>query len=102
MIDSSDPIKQLDVSILQDYVLDPIFGIEDTPSTHPIAFVGGIRGVRELEKQVDSGAFACAFSLFPTSIEDLMNIADGGGILPPKSTWFEPKLRDGMFSHQIV
>ena len=102
VIDSSDPIKQLDVSILQDYVLAPIFGIEDPRISKRIAFVGGIRGVRELEKQVDSGAFACAFSLFPTSIEDLMNIADGGGIMPPKSTWFEPKLRDGMFSHQIV
>ena len=100
--DSSDPIKHLDVSILQDYVLAPIFGIEDPRTSKRIAFVGGIRGVRELKQQVDSGAFACAFSLFPTSIEDLMNIADGGGIMPPKSTWFEPKLRDGMFSHQIV
>ena len=102
VIDSSDPIKQLDVSILQDHILAPIFGIEDPRISKRIAFVGGIRGTRELEKQVESGEFACAFSLFPTSIEDLMNIADGGGIMPPKSTWFEPKLRDGMFSHQIV
>ena len=102
VIDSGDPIKQLDVSILQDYILDPIFGIEDPRISKRIAFVGGIRGVKELEKQVESGEFACAFSLFPTSIEDLMNIADAGGIMPPKSTWFEPKLRDGMFSHQII
>ena len=102
VIDSGDPIKQLDVSILQDYILDPIFGIEDPRISKRIAFVGGIRGVKELEKKVESGEFACAFSLFPTSIEDLMNIADAGGIMPPKSTWFEPKLRDGMFSHQII
>ena len=66
-----------------------------------IAFVGGIRGTGELVKLVDDGEFACAFSMRPTSIEDLMSIADGGGIMPPKSTWFEPKLRDGMFCHQI-
>ena len=102
IIDSSDPIKQLDVSILQDHILAPIFGIEDPRVSKRIAFVGGIRGVRELEKQVDSKGFECAFSLFPTSIKDLMSIADGGGIMPPKSTWFEPKLRDGMFSHQIL
>ena len=102
IIDSSDPIKQLDVSILQDHILAPIFGIEDPRVSKRIAFVGGIRGVRELEKQVDSKEFECAFSLFPTSIKDLMSIADGGGIMPPKSTWFEPKLRDGMFSHQIL
>tara|TARA_B100001559_G_scaffold84264_1_gene70063 strand:- start:17411 stop:18628 length:1218 start_codon:yes stop_codon:yes gene_type:complete len=102
IIDSSDPIKQLDVSILQDHILAPIFGIEDPRVSKRIAFVGGIRGVMELEKQVDSEEFSCAFSLFPTSIKDLMSIADGGGIMPPKSTWFEPKLRDGMFSHQIL
>ena len=102
VIDHDDPIGQLDVSILQDYALAPVFGIEDPRLSKRIAFVGGIRGAVELEKQVDSGEFACAFSLFPTSIEDLMTIADGGGIMPPKSTWFEPKLRDGMFSHQIV
>ena len=102
IIDSSDPIKQLDVSILQDHILAPIFGIEDPRVSKRIAFVGGIRGFMELEKQVDSEEFSCAFSLFPTSIKDLMSIADGGGIMPPKSTWFEPKLRDGMFSHQIL
>jgi len=100
-IDPDDPIKQLDVSILQDQALAPLLGIDDPRRNERIAFVGGIRGTGELEKRVDSGEFACSFSLYPTSIEDLMSIADGGGIMPPKSTWFEPKLRDGMFSHQI-
>ena len=100
-IDPDDPIKQLDVSILQDHALAPLLGIDDPRRSERIAFVGGIRGTGELEKLVDSGGFACAFSLNPTSIEDLMSIADGGGVMPPKSTWFEPKLRDGMFSHQI-
>ena len=101
-IDPNDAIKQLDVSILQDHALAPILGIDDPRRSKRIAFVGGIRGTGELEKLVDSGEFACAFSMYPTSIEDLMTIADGGGIMPPKSTWFEPKLRDGMFSHQIA
>ena len=100
-IDPDDPIKQLDVSILQDQALAPLLGIDDPRTSKRIAFVGGIRGTGELEKLVDSGVFACAFSLSPTSIGDLMRIADGGGIMPPKSTWFEPKLRDGMFCHQI-
>jgi len=96
---TSDPVEKLDVTLLQKYVLEPIFAIDDPRTSKRISFVGGIRGTGELEKQVDSGEFACAFSLFPTSIEDLMNIADTGGIMPPKSTWFEPKLRDGMFCH---
>ncbi|HJO08415.1 MAG TPA: DUF1015 family protein [Verrucomicrobiota bacterium] len=100
-IDPDDPIKQLDVSILQDHALGPLLGIDDPRRSKRIAFVGGIRGTAELEKLVDGGEFACAFSLYPTSIKDLMSIADGGGVMPPKSTWFEPKLRDGMFSHQI-
>ena len=100
-IEPDDPIKQLDVSILQDQALAPLLGIDDPRTSKRIAFVGGIRGTGELEKLVDSGVFACAFSLSPTSIGDLMRIADGGGIMPPKSTWFEPKLRDGMFCHQI-
>ena len=100
-INPDDPIKQLDVSILQDRVLAPLLGIHDPRTSKRIAFVGGIRGTGELEKLVESGEFACAFSLAPTSIEDLMSVADGGGIMPPKSTWFEPKLRDGMFSHPI-
>jgi len=96
-----DPIEKLDVTRLQKNVLAPIFGIEDPRTSKKINFVGGIRGTAELEKLVNSGEYACAFSMFPTSIEDLMTIADAGGIMPPKSTWFEPKLRDAMFCHQI-
>jgi uncharacterized protein (DUF1015 family) len=97
----SDPIEQLDVTLLQKNVLAPIFGIDDPRTSKKINFVGGIRGTAELEKLVNSGEYACAFSMFPTSIEDLMSIADAGGIMPPKSTWFEPKLRDAMFCHMI-
>lgn len=98
---TNDPVEKLDVTLLQKYVLAPLFGIDDPRTSKDIHFVGGIRGTIELEKLVDSGEFACAFSMFPTSIEDLMTIADAGGIMPPKSTWFEPKLRDGMFCHLI-
>jgi uncharacterized protein (DUF1015 family) len=100
-LQSRDAIENLDVTLLQKNILAPIFGIDDPRTSKKINFVGGIRGAAELEKLVDSGEFACAFSMFPTSIEDLMNIADAGGIMPPKSTWFEPKLRDGMFCHMI-
>jgi uncharacterized protein (DUF1015 family) len=98
---TNDPIEKLDVTLLQKYVLDPIFGIDDPRTSKRISFVGGIRGTGELEKLVNNGEYACAFSMFPTSIEDLMTIADAGGIMPPKSTWFEPKLRDAMFCHMI-
>ena len=98
---TNDPIEKLDVTLLQKFVLDPIFGVDDPRTSKRINFVGGIRGTAELEKLVNSGEYACAFSLFPTSIEDLMTIADAGGIMPPKSTWFEPKLRDAMFCHMI-
>jgi uncharacterized protein (DUF1015 family) len=98
---AADPIEKLDVTLLQKNVLAPIFGIDDPRTSKRINFVGGIRGTAELEKLVNSGEYACAFSMFPTSIEDLMQIADAGGIMPPKSTWFEPKLRDAMFCHQI-
>lgn len=98
---TSDPIEKLDVTLLQKYVLAPIFGIDDPRTSKRINFVGGIRGTAELEKLVNSGEYACAFSMFPTSIEDLMTIADAGGIMPPKSTWFEPKLRDAMFCHML-
>lgn len=98
---TKDPIESLDVTILQKQVLAPIFGIDDPRTSKRINFVGGIRGTAELEKLVNSGEYACAFSMFPTSIEDLMTIADAGGIMPPKSTWFEPKLRDAMFCHMI-
>jgi len=94
-------IDLLDVSLLQSEILAPLFDIQDPRTSKRIAFVGGIRGTAELEKLVDSGESACAFSMFPTGIEDLMDIADEGGIMPPKSTWFEPKLRDAMFSHII-
>ena len=96
-----DPIHALDVSLLQDHVLAPLFGIDDPRTSHRISFVGGIRGTTELERLVNSGDYACAFSLFPTSIEDLTSIADANGIMPPKSTWFEPKLRDAMFCHML-
>jgi uncharacterized protein (DUF1015 family) len=98
---TDDPIEQLDVTLLQKNVLAPLFGIDDPRTSKQINFVGGIRGTAELEKLVNSGEYACAFSMFPTSIEDLMSIADAGGIMPPKSTWFEPKLRDAMFCHLI-
>ncbi|HWQ93354.1 MAG TPA: DUF1015 family protein [Clostridia bacterium] len=98
---STDPIQTLDVTLLQNLVLHPTLDIEDPRTSKRIHFVGGIRGTGELEKLVDSGDYACAFSMFPTSIEDLMTIADAGGIMPPKSTWFEPKLRDAMFCHLL-
>jgi uncharacterized protein (DUF1015 family) len=98
---TSDPIEKLDVTLLQRYVLAPLFGIDEPRTSKEIHFVGGIRGTAELEKVVNSGEYACAFSMFPTSIEDLMTIADAGGIMPPKSTWFEPKLRDAMFCHML-
>ena len=100
-LQSKDAIENLDVTLLQKNILAPVFGIDDPRTSKRIQFVGGIRGTAELEKLVDSGEFACAFSMFPTSIEDLMVIADANGIMPPKSTWFEPKLRDAMFCHMI-
>jgi uncharacterized protein (DUF1015 family) len=99
---TQDPIEKLDVTLLQKYVLDPIFGISDPRTSKRINFIGGIRGTAELEKLVNNREYACAFSMFPTSIEDLMTIADAGGIMPPKSTWFEPKLRDAMFCHMLT
>ena len=99
---AKDPIENLDVTLLQKYVLAPTFGIDDPRTSKRIHFVGGIRGAGELARLVDSGEYACAFSMFPTQIEDLMTIADAGGIMPPKSTWFEPKLRDGMFCHLLA
>ncbi len=98
---TADPIEKLDVTLLQKYVLDPIFGVADPRTSKGINFIGGIRGTAELEKVVNAGDYACAFSMFPTSVEDLMTIADAGGIMPPKSTWFEPKLRDAMFCHML-
>jgi uncharacterized protein (DUF1015 family) len=91
----------LDVDVLQTSVLEPILGVQDVRTDKRIDFVGGIRGTTELERLVDSGSAAVAFSLYPVSVRDLMRIADAGGIMPPKSTWFEPKLRDGLLSHLI-
>jgi uncharacterized protein (DUF1015 family) len=98
---NKDATENLDVTLLQKRILAPIFGIDDPRTSKRINFVGGIRGTGELEKLVNAGEYACAFSMYPTSIEDLMTIADAGGIMPPKSTWFEPKLRDAMFCHMI-
>jgi uncharacterized protein (DUF1015 family) len=92
---ASDPVKSLDVSILQDNLLDPILGIKDPRTDTRIDFVGGIRGMKELEKRVNEGA-AVAFAMFPTSLVQLMAVSDAGQIMPPKSTWFEPKLRSGL------
>jgi uncharacterized protein (DUF1015 family) len=97
----ADAASRLDVSRLQETVLSPILGIHDVRTDKRIEFVGGVRGTSELERLVDSGHVAAAFSMYPVTIRDLMNIADSGGIMPPKSTWFEPKLRDGLLSHLI-
>ncbi|MDP2208900.1 MAG: DUF1015 family protein [Bacteroidota bacterium] len=99
LIVNDDIIARLDVSILQNHLLKPLLGIDDPRTSKNIDFVGGIRGLGELERRVDSGEMAVAFALFPTSIEELMAIADAGKIMPPKSTWFEPKLRDGLVIH---
>ena len=98
--DLDDSVGSLDASILQDNVLQPILGIEDPRTNKRIDFIGGIRGLEELEKKVDEG-MAVAFSLYPTAIDDLMKIADEGKTMPPKSTWFEPKLRSGLFIHDL-
>jgi len=98
---SDDPTATLDVSVLQDNLLDPILGIKDVRTDKRIDFVGGIRGTAELEKLVNEGRAAVAFSLSPTTIEDLLTVSDANGIMPPKSTWFEPKLRDGLLIHKI-
>lgn len=99
--DPADPVKSLDVSILQENVLTPILGIDDPKTSDRIDFVGGIRGLGELERRVADG-MKVAFAMYPTSIEELMNIADAGKLMPPKSTWFEPKLRSGIFVHELI
>lgn len=100
-VEASDPIGSLDVSVLQDRLLAPLLGIGDPRTDKRIDFVGGIRGTGELVKRVESGAFAVAFSMFPTTLGELMAIADAGATMPPKSTWFEPKLRSGLFVHRF-
>ncbi|MBK1813512.1 DUF1015 domain-containing protein [Clostridium sp. YIM B02505] len=97
---SEDPVKSLDVSILQDNLLSPILGIKDPRSDKRIDFVGGIRGLEELEKRASTD-MKVAFSMYPTSMDEVMNIADEGEVMPPKSTWFEPKLRSGLFIHKL-
>ena len=96
-----DPVERLDVSILQKNLLAPILGIEDPRTDKRIDFIGGIRGLEELERRVKEG-MKVAFSMYPTTIEELMDIADAGQVMPPKSTWFEPKLRSGLFIHKLI
>ncbi len=98
---ATDPVNVLDISILQNNVLEPIFGIRDQRTDPRIDFIGGIRGMAELEKMVDTGEGAIAFSIYPVTIEQLFDIADSNNVMPPKSTWFEPKLRDGLLTHLI-
>ncbi len=98
---SDDPVRGLDVSLLADNLIEPVLGISDPRRDERIDFVGGIRGLGELEKRVDSGDWAVAFALYPTSMEALMAVADAGEVMPPKSTWFEPKLADGLVSHVL-
>lgn len=99
--DDNDPVERLDVSILQNNLLTPVLDIGDPRKDTRIDFVGGIRGLDELEKRVDSGEMEVAFALYPTSIEELMDIADAEKLMPPKSTWFEPKLRSGLIVHDL-
>jgi len=98
---SDDPVEGLDVSRLQDLVLEPMFGILDPKTDKNISFVGGIRGDKELERLVNSGDYQVAFAMFPTQMDELLAVADAGKLMPPKSTWFEPKLRSGLFIHRI-
>jgi uncharacterized protein (DUF1015 family) len=98
---ANDPIGVLDVTILSDNILEKILGIRDQRTDKRIDFVGGIRGLQELEKRVNGGEMKVAFSLYAVTIEQLFDIADHGSVMPPKSTWFEPKLRDGLLTHLI-
>ena len=99
--DAADSVRRLDVSILQDNLLSPLLGIENPRTDQRIHFVGGIRGIGELSRLVESGEYAVAFALYPTEMDELMALADEGKIMPPKSTWFEPKLRSGLFVHLL-
>jgi uncharacterized protein (DUF1015 family) len=98
---SDDPVEGLDVALLQKYVLLDLLGIEDPKTDQRIAFVGGIRGLDELERRVDRGKAKAAFAMYPTSIQELFDVADAGRLMPPKSTWFEPKLLSGLFIHTL-
>jgi uncharacterized protein (DUF1015 family) len=101
ILQENDPVESLDVSILSNYVIAPLLGIEDQRTDDRIDFVGGIRGLDELEKRVNSGEMKLAFAIPPVTIEQLMTVADSGSVMPPKSTWFEPKLRSGLFVHKF-
>ncbi len=101
LVPADDPVASLDVSLLHDHLLAPLLGIGDQRTDERIDFVGGIRGLEELARRVDSGEMAVAFSMFPTSMEALMSVADANEVMPPKSTWFEPKLADGLVSHVL-
>ena len=98
---SNDPVERLDVSLLANNLLAPVLNITDPRTDSRIDFVGGIRGLDGLEKRVNSGEMAVAFSMYATSMEDLMSVADANEVMPPKSTWFEPKLADGLVSHVL-
>jgi uncharacterized protein (DUF1015 family) len=99
--DDNDPIGVLDVTILSNLVLDKILGIKDLRTDKRIDFVGGIRGLGELSRRVDNGEMKVAFALYPVSMKQLVDIADSGNIMPPKTTWFEPKLRSGLAIHKL-
>ncbi|MCK5810530.1 MAG: DUF1015 domain-containing protein [Cocleimonas sp.] len=101
LIPQDDPVARLDVSLLADNLIAPLLGVADQRTDTRIDFVGGIRGLKGLEKRVDSGEMAIAFSLYATTMEDLMSVADANEVMPPKSTWFEPKLADGLVSHML-
>ena len=96
-----DVVNSLDVALLQNLVLKPVFGIDDPRTSKQIDFVGGIRGLQGLQQRVDSGEMCCSFAMHATTLDQLMAIADAGQIMPPKSTWFEPKLRDGLLMHRL-
>jgi uncharacterized protein (DUF1015 family) len=98
---ATDPIERLDVSILQNNLLSPVLGIGDPRTDKRIHFVGGIRGLQELERLVDGGQYRVAFSMHPTVIDQLLAVADAGRVMPPKSTWFEPKLGSGLIVHML-
>ena len=98
---SNDPVKRLDVSILQDYILTPILEINDQRTDKRIDFVGGIKGLSALKERVNAGKWIAAVALYPTSIDSLIAVADAGQVMPPKSTWFEPKLKSGLISHLL-
>lgn len=101
LVPTDDPVRRLDVSVLSEQILTPILGVADLRRDTRIDFVGGIRGLAELERRVDSGEMAVAFAMHPTQMSELMSVADAGEVMPPKSTWFEPKLADGMVSHVL-